>query len=95
MLVWVRIKRVHLVVLFWWVEHLGAVEVCYFGGEGCSSFVLVLFVHVFGEVFEGEVAEDVVALEAYDERGKVFVVFSPAFLEVLDCFGVFAVVSVD
>ncbi len=31
------------------------------------GFVLVLLVHVFCEVFEGEVAEDVVALEADDE----------------------------
>ena len=51
-------------------------------------------VHVFSEVFEGEVSEDVVALEAYYKRGKVFVEFSPAFLEVLHGFGVVAVVFV-
>ncbi len=46
-------------------------------------------------MFEGEVAGDVVALEADDEGAEVFEVFSPAFLEVLDCFGVVAAVFVD
>lgn len=64
-------------------------------GEVFLGFVLVLLVHVFDQVFEGEVAEDVVALEADDEGAEVFEVFAPAFLEVLDCFGVVAVVFVD